>query len=107
VFSVVAPLFLLVTDILLVALPYRLRLDRRIGFFSRLFGSHPQIGGLSLLSQHGFDIVVGCQVIIAALVLLGLRRMALAAIAASALYWIVARYWIHPGHRIIRWSTSW
>jgi hypothetical protein len=103
-FSVVAPLFLLVADILEVALPYHLRPGRRIGFFSRLFGSHPQIGGLPLLSLHGFDIAVGCQVIIAALVLLGLRRMALAAIAASALYWIVARYWIPDTLQLL--STS-
>jgi hypothetical protein len=40
----------------------------------------------------GYDFAVGCQVIIAALVLLGLRRMALAATTAFVFYWILARY---------------
>jgi hypothetical protein len=94
VFSVVAPLFLLVVDILEVALPFRLPPETRSAFFARLLGRHPEIGGLSLFHLSGFGIAVGCQVVIAALVLLGLRRLALAAIAASVVYWIVARYWI-------------
>jgi hypothetical protein len=93
-FSVVAPLFLLVADILEVALPYRLRPDNRFPPLAGVISRHSQVGGLSLLSNPGFDIAVGGQVIVAALVLLSLRRMALAAMAASVLYWIVARYWI-------------
>jgi hypothetical protein len=89
-FSLVAPLFLLLVDILNVALPYRLRLDTRIRFFARAFGPHPQIGGLPLLSVHIFTITVGAEVVIAVLVLLGLRRAALAALAGTAGYWVAA-----------------
>jgi hypothetical protein len=89
-FSLVAPLFLLLVDILNVALPYRFRLDARNGFFARAFGSHPEIGGLRLLSVHIFTITVGAEVVIAVLVLAGLRWAALAALAATALYWVAA-----------------
>jgi hypothetical protein len=89
-FSLVAPLFLLLVDILNVALPYRLRLDTRIRIFARAFGPHPQIGGLPLLSVHIFTITVGAEVVIAALVLLGLRWAALAALAGTAGYWVAA-----------------
>ena len=90
VFSLVAPLFLLLADILNVALPYRLRLDTRVRFFARAFGPHPEIGGLPLLSLHIFTITVGAEVVIAVLVLLGLRWAALAALAATAVYWVAA-----------------
>jgi hypothetical protein len=86
-FSLVAPLFLLLVDILNVALPYRLRLDSRIPFFARVFGRHPEIGGLPLLTVHIFTITVGAEVVIAVLVLLGLRWAALAALVATAVYW--------------------
>jgi hypothetical protein len=89
-FSLAAPLFLLVIDALEVALPYR----PPENVFSRAFGASQQIGGLSLLSQRGFELAAGGQVIIAVLVLLGLRRLALAAIAAAAIFWIVTPYWI-------------
>ena len=89
-FSLVAPLFLLLANILVVALPYRLRPVGRFGFV-RTFGSHPEIGGLSLLRQPIFDVTVGLGVLVAILVLLGLRWMALAALAASAVYWVAAR----------------
>ena len=89
-FSLVAPLFLLLVDILNVALPYRLRLDTRIPFFARAFGLHPEIGGLPLLSVHIFTITVGAEVVIAALVLLGLRWAALAALVGTAGYWVAA-----------------
>jgi hypothetical protein len=89
-FSLVSPLFLLMVDILNVALPYRFRLDTRIRFFARAFGPHPQIGGLPLLSVHIFTITAGAEVIIAVLVLLGLRWAALAALAATAVYWVAA-----------------
>jgi hypothetical protein len=89
-FSLVAPLFLLLVDILNVALPYRLRLAGRIPFPPGAFGSHPEIGGLPLLSVHIFTITVGAEVVIAVLVLLGLRWAALAALVGTAGYWVAA-----------------
>ena len=89
-FSLVAPLFLLLVDILNVALPYRFQPGTRNPFFARAFGSHPEIGGLRLLSVHIFTITVGAEVVIAVLVLLGLRWAALAALAATAGYWVAA-----------------
>ena len=80
VFSVAAPLFLLVADLLEVVLPYHAPSISLLGFFGR----NTEIGGMSLVRVHFFDIAVGCQVIIAVLVLLGLRWLALAAVAASA-----------------------
>jgi hypothetical protein len=100
VFSVAAPLFLLAADILEVALPYRVPAVRGSLLLRQFAGRHPEIGGLSLLRVTFFDIAVGCQVIIAVLILLGLRWLALAAIAASAGYLAVASQWIdwipHP-----------
>jgi hypothetical protein len=99
-FSLVAPLFLLLVDILNVALPYRVRLDNQIPFFVRAFGSHPEIGGLPLLNVHIFTITVGAEVVLAVLVLLGLRWAALAALVGTAGYWAAAGQsvpWIpHP-----------
>ncbi len=98
VFSVTAPLFLLVADTLQVALPYRLPAITRstllAHFLARAFAGHPEIGGLSLLRVHFFVIAVGCQVIVAALVLLGLRWLALLSIIASAVYWSAASRWV-------------
>jgi hypothetical protein len=91
VFSLVAPLFLLAADILQVALPYHVPADP---FLVRLFGPHREIGGLSLLRLHFFDIAVGCEVIVAALVLLGQRMLALLAIPAVVIYWAVSSWWI-------------
>jgi uncharacterized membrane protein YidH (DUF202 family) len=88
VFSVVAPLFLLVVDLLAVALPYRLPPNPAW----RAGGPHPEIGGLTLLSAHFFVITVGCEVVIAALVLLGQRWLALLPIAAPIGYWIVGSH---------------
>jgi len=93
-FSVTAPLFLLVADILEVALPYRLHVRAGDPFLMRVFGGHLEVGGLSLLRVTFFDIAVGCQVIIAVLVLLGLRWLALAAVAASAGYLVAFSQWI-------------
>ena len=90
-FSLVAPLFLLAADVLQVALPYRLP---AVSFLVRVFGTHREIGGLSLLKVHFFDIGVGCEVIIAVLVLLGLRWLALLAIPASAVYFAASSWWI-------------
>jgi len=91
-FSVVAPVFVVLVAILEVALPYHLPLRDRSPFLFHLPGSFTQVGGLSLLSAPFFDIAVGFQVIVAAFALLGRRRMTLIAMAASVLYWIL--YWV-------------
>ena len=91
VFSLVAPLFLLAADILQVALPYHLPASP---FLVRPFGPDREIGGLSLLRLHFFDIAFGCEVIVAALVLLGQRLLALLAIPASVIYWAASSWWI-------------
>jgi len=94
-FSVAAPLFLLVADVLEVVLPYRVPMRSRISpFLLRFVGRHPEVGGLALLRVHFFDIAVGCEVIIAVLILLGLRWLALAAIAGAVAYLAVASQWI-------------
>jgi hypothetical protein len=91
-FSVAAPLFLLLTSILEVAVPYRLPSPAGIPVWARMLSRHPEIGGLHLLSFPAFDIALACQAVIAALVLLGLRWLALAAIAGSAGCWIAGLY---------------
>src|SRR5258708_856602 len=57
-----------------------------------MLSRHPEIGGLPLLSFPAFDIALACQAVIAALVLLGPRWLALAAIAGSAGCWIAGLY---------------
>jgi uncharacterized membrane protein YidH (DUF202 family) len=90
-FSLLAPLFLLAAAILMVALPYRLPASPLpLG----ILGPHQEIGGLSLLRLHFFDIAVGCEVIVAVLVLLGQRLLALLAIPALAAYFAVSSWWI-------------
>jgi len=89
-FSLAAPLLLLAAAALEVALPYR----PQTPMVARVFGSNFQIGGLSLFHFSGFGIAVAGLVVIAALVLLGLRWLALAAVAGSAVYWYLASYWI-------------
>jgi hypothetical protein len=92
-FALVAPLFLVLTDILQVAFPYsesHAVLQRRISFL----GAHglsaagiPQsvhVGGLQLLSQPAFLVLVAGHLIVAAAVLNGLRRTALAALVIAA-----------------------
>jgi hypothetical protein len=91
-FSVAGPLLLLLATIFEVALPYRVPLRTRIPGLAHFLGAHPEIGGLHFLSSQRFDIALGCQVVIAALVVLGLRWAALAAIAGSAVCWIVGLY---------------
>jgi hypothetical protein len=91
-FSVGGPLLLLLATILEVALPYRMPLAARVPGLAPFLGAHPEIGGLHVLSSQRFDIALGCQVVIATLVLLGLRWAALAAIAGSAVCWIVGLY---------------
>lgn len=74
-FSVVAPLLLLAAYVLEVVIPYQLPQagESHFPLVARAIALHPQVGGLSLLTMPGFDIALGCQVVIAALVLLGLR----------------------------------
>ena len=86
-FSLVAPLFLLLVDILAVALPYRAQPAAQFTMPIRAVGTLLQSGGLHLLSVHIFLITAVAEVIIAVLVLLGLRWMPLAALAATAVYW--------------------
>jgi len=87
-FSLVAPLFLLLVDALQVALPYRLPKVTRFPLVAQSLARHPEIGGLSLLTVPLFDVTVGCGVIVAVLVLLGLRWIPLAVMAASVVYWV-------------------
>lgn len=91
VFSLVAPLFLLAVGILQVALPYHMPADP---LMLRGFGRPVEVGGMSLLRLHFFDIAVGCEVLIAALVLLGQRLLALLAIPATVIYWAASSWWI-------------
>jgi hypothetical protein len=91
-FSVAAPLVLLQASVLEVAVPYRLPPLAGVPIWARILSRHPQIGGLHLLSFPAFDIAVACQAVIAALVLLGLRWLALAASAGSAGCWIAGLY---------------
>jgi hypothetical protein len=72
VFSVTAPVVLLLATVLEVAVP--------------------QIGGLHLLSFWPFVVALACQAVIAALVLAGQRWLALAAIAGTAGCWIAGIY---------------
>jgi hypothetical protein len=85
VFSFLAPVFLVAVAIVEVAVPYHL---------SPYFRPSPvaPFGGLSLLRRPLFDVAVGLQLVVAAFALLGSRRMTLAAMAASALYWFVFVY---------------
>jgi hypothetical protein len=87
-FSLVAPLFLLLLDVLVVALPYSLPKVTRFPLVAQALARHPEIGGLSLLNVPLFDITVGCGVIVAVLVLLGLRWIPLAVMAVSVVYWV-------------------
>ena len=89
-FSLLAPLFLLAADILLVALPYR---SPPSPFLLRRFYAD-EIGGMALLRVHLFDIAVGCQLIIAVLVLLGLRWLAVLAIPGAFAYFAASSSWI-------------
>jgi hypothetical protein len=88
-FSVVAPLFVVVVAIVEVALPpYHLS-----PFTFLMTGQGP-----SLLRVPFLDIALGLQVIVAVLALLGRRRLTMIAMAASVLYW--AGYWVVFRHGI-------
>ena len=120
-FALVAPLFLVLTDILQVAFPYsesQAAMQGRISILeahgvpaahippSALVPQH--VGGPQLLSQPAFLILVAGHLIVAAAVLAGLRRTALAAlvIAAAADYtqW-TAFHVLHPGAGTIAFLT--
>jgi hypothetical protein len=120
-FALVAPLFLVLTDILQVAFPYsesQAAVSGRIGILearglpapgiapSALVAQH--VGGLQLLSQPAFLILVAGHLIVAAAVLAGFRRTALVAlvIAAAADYtqWTAFQV-LHPGTGTIAFLT--
>jgi hypothetical protein len=113
VFALVAPLFLVLTDILQVAFPAAESQAARPGRISILVAHGlpaapfppsalvpAHVGGPQLLSQPAFLILVAGHLIVAAAVLAGLRRTALAAlvIAAAADYtqW-TAFHLLQPG----------
>jgi hypothetical protein len=91
-FSLAAPVFLVLVAILEVAVPYHLPPEGRGPFVALAASGGHEVGGLSLLRVPFFDVAVGLQVIVAAFALLGWRRLALAAMGVSVLYWIV--YWV-------------
>jgi hypothetical protein len=93
-FALLAPLLLVLTDILLLAVPYgegqaawenRIRSARAAGAAlapETLHRVHD--GGIGLLSQPGFLVFAAGHVIVAAAVLAGRRRTALAALLVAA-----------------------
>ena len=104
-FAVLAPLFLVLTDILLVAVPYwesQAAWEDRIRSMKAVVPAGtalpPELlerfhdGGIQLLSQPSFLILAGGHVIVAAAVLAGLRRTALAALLLAA---VVDWQWVH------------
>lgn len=93
-FSLVAPLFLLLADVLVVALPYRLHPVSGLPLLRQAIVRHPEIGGLSMLNVPAFDVTVAGGMVVAVLVLMGLRWPALAVMAAAVVYWVAASRWI-------------
>jgi hypothetical protein len=89
VFSLVAPLFLLAAGVLQVVLPYRP--PRSPFLFSP---ANFESGGVALLRVHFFDIWAGLAVILAVLVLLGLRWLALLAIPVMLVCFAVSSTWL-------------
>ena len=93
-FALLAPLFLVLTDILLVAVPYgesQAAWENRIRSAKAAGAAVPpemlqrfHDGGIGLLSQPGFLVFVGGHVLVAATVLAGRRRTALAAVGVAA-----------------------
>jgi hypothetical protein len=119
--ALVAPLFLVLTDILQVAFPYsesQAAMQDRIGILeahgvpatgipqSALVPAH--VGGPQLLSQPAFLILVAGHLIVAAAVLAGLRRTALMALviaaAADCTQW-TAFHVLNPGAGTIAFLT--
>jgi hypothetical protein len=106
VFALLAPLLLVLTDILLVAVPYwqnQAAWENRIRSVKAAVPGGaalaPELlerihhGGIGLLSQPGFLVFVGGHVIVAATVLAGLRRTALAALLVAAV--VDFGHWAH------------
>lgn len=85
-FALIAPLFLVLTDILQVTVPAGWALAP--GRVERLHA-----GGTQLLSHPGFLVLVGGHVIVAAAVFAGLRRTALAALLVAAV--VDFGHWAH------------
>jgi hypothetical protein len=96
VIGAAAPLLVVLAGLLEVAVPYPLppaSRDPELFHWSSFAGSPAprELGGMSLLHVPGFDIAVGGQLIIAVVVLLGLRRLGLAVVvAAAAGFWFTA-----------------
>jgi hypothetical protein len=104
-FALLAPLLLVLTDILLVAVPYwesQATWEDRIRSIKAVTPAGTALapdllerfhdGGIQLLSQPSFLILAGGQVIVAAAVLAGLRRTALVALLVAA---VVDWHWVH------------
>jgi hypothetical protein len=104
--ALLAPLLLVLTDILLVAVPYwesQAAWEDRIRSMKAVVPAGqaltPELlerfhdGGIQLLSQPSFLILAGGQVIVAAAVLAGLRRTALAALLVAAV--VDSTHWVH------------
>jgi hypothetical protein len=99
VFSVVAPVFLLVSDLLGLAFPYRLPLT---GYAAGYRVPHHVVPPwLTTFTVLPYSIALYGQVITAVLVLLGLRRLALATVAVSALYWFQSRYGLFASQALL------
>ncbi len=92
-FSVAAPVLLVLATVLEVAVPFRLHAPLRSAMIA-FFGRRPQIGGLPLLGVRPFVVALACQALIAVLVVAGQRWLALAAIAGTAGAWIAGLYWL-------------
>lgn len=91
-FGVLTPVFLVIVAALEVALPYHLSLPRNhAGFISGWLARHPEVGGGSLLGATFFDVAIGIQIVVAALALLGRRRLALLGMLMSVIFWLA--YW--------------
>jgi hypothetical protein len=91
-FSVAAPVILLLATVLEVAVPYRLASHAGHPVLARFFGMHPEIGGLHLLSSGPFVIALACQAVIAVFALAGQRWLTLAALAGTVACWIANLY---------------
>ncbi|HEY1919018.1 MAG TPA: hypothetical protein VGH27_25885 [Streptosporangiaceae bacterium] len=116
-FSVLAPVFLVLATAAEAAFwSVRLRFTPVPGFalvnqhyaatprFDRVYLQNPAFGVAQLrlmlltvpplIDSTAFRIALISQTVVAVLVLLGMRRLALLAIAGAVAYWITARYWI-------------
>jgi hypothetical protein len=127
-FTVLAPVFLVLTSVAeAVFWSVRLRFTPLPGFvfvnqhyaatlrYDRVYLQNPVFGTAHmqlmlltvppLIDSTAFRIALIGQVVVAVLVLLGLRRLALVAIVGSVAYWIAARYWIPYPLQLLSTST--